>query len=181
VGLDPAGARLAVQTIAPGEPNVFVTSVETGEVLHAMTHASTWHGAATFSPDGSRLLTVGSTGVGRVWDAESGDLLLSLQGHDGAVERAHWSADGSTIVTSGQDGTARLWDAATGEMGVVLAGHDGYPFVSLSPDGSRLATADGSVRIWTLDLDELVAIAQRRLTRPLTDAECVTYHVDPCD
>ena len=181
VGLDPAGARLAVQTIAPGEPNVFVTSVETGEVLHAMTHASTWHGAATFSPDGSRLLTVGSTGVGRVWDAESGDLLLSLQGHDGAVERAQWSADGSTIVTSGQDGTARLWDAATGEMGVVLAGHDGYPFVSLSPDGSRLATADGSVRIWTLDLDELVAIAQRRLTRPLTDAECVTYHVDPCD
>jgi WD40 repeat protein/DNA-binding SARP family transcriptional activator len=181
VGIDPSGSRLAVQTLAPGEPNVVVTSIETGEVLHTMTHAATWHGAATFSPDGSRLLTVGSTGIGRIWDAVSGDLLRSLQGHDGAVERAQWSADGSTIVTSGQDGTVRLWDAGTGEMGVVLSGHDGYPYVSLSPDGSRLATADGSVRIWTLDLDELAEIAQGRLTRPLTDAECVTYHVDPCE
>jgi WD40 repeat protein len=54
---------------------------------------------------------------------------------------------------------------------------------AFSPDGTRLAslTYDGVVRVWTLDLDELVEIAQRRVTRDLTDAECRQYlHLDTC-
>jgi WD40 repeat protein len=54
--------------------------------------------------------------------------------------------------------------------------------VSFSPDGSRPATtaADGTVRIWALDLDQLVAIAERKVTRTLTDDECRRYlHTRP--
>jgi hypothetical protein len=33
----------------------------------------------------------------------------------------------------------------------------------------------GSVRIWALDLDDLIAIAKRNVTRELTPEECRQY------
>ena len=55
--------------------------------------------------------------------------------------------------------------------------------VTFSPDGNELASvgADGVVRVWALDRDDLVEIAERKVTRSLTDAECRQYlHVDAC-
>lgn len=55
--------------------------------------------------------------------------------------------------------------------------------ISFSPDGTRLASAgaDGSVRTYTLQLDDLVALARARLTRALTDEECHKFlHVEGC-
>ena len=52
-----------------------------------------------------------------------------------------------------------------------------------SPDGSKLASVsgDGTVRVWALDLDDLIEIARDKLTRTLTDDECQQYlHVDRC-
>ena len=55
--------------------------------------------------------------------------------------------------------------------------------MEFSRDGRRLVTAgyDGVVRVWTLDIAELVRIARHRLTRGLTDPECRRYlHQVPC-
>ena len=55
--------------------------------------------------------------------------------------------------------------------------------VDFSEDVSKVATVDatGLVRVWTLDLDVLIDIALSRVTRSLTDAECVQYlHLDAC-
>ncbi|HUF58178.1 MAG TPA: hypothetical protein VMR89_01640 [Actinomycetota bacterium] len=48
--------------------------------------------------------------------------------------------------------------------------------VAFGPDGRRLVSAgpDGVVRVWTLDLDELIEIADE-VTRELTDDECRQY------
>jgi hypothetical protein len=41
--------------------------------------------------------------------------------------------------------------------------------------------ADGLVRVWTLRLDDLEAIARDSLTRDLTTDECRRYlHLDAC-
>jgi len=78
----------------------------------------------------------------------------------------------------------RLWDTASGQERLNLALHtDGVISVGFSPDGSRLVSGgwDGTVRVYALRLEDLVALARQRLTRSLTDEECRRYlHVDAC-
>ena len=60
----------------------------------------------------------------------------------------------------------------------MLRGHDSAVWdVAFSPDGAKLVSAgpDGVARVWALDLDDLIAIARRRVTRGLTAAECRQY------
>ena len=40
---------------------------------------------------------------------------------------------------------------------------------------------DDSVRVWALDIDDLIEIARQNITRSLTDEECRAYlHVESC-
>jgi hypothetical protein len=40
---------------------------------------------------------------------------------------------------------------------------------------------DEMVRVWALDIDDLLEIARREVTRSLTDAECRQFlHVEVC-
>jgi WD40 repeat protein len=52
----------------------------------------------------------GSDGTARLWEAESGKLLASLQGHSGGVWGVGLSANGSVLASGGADGAVRLWD-----------------------------------------------------------------------
>ncbi|HLL75154.1 MAG TPA: TIR domain-containing protein, partial [Pyrinomonadaceae bacterium] len=68
------------------------------------------------SPDG-RLLATGGTNENpiKLWDAETGELKLTLEGHDKGVLSLAFSRDGRTLVSGSYDDTARLWDAQTGQ------------------------------------------------------------------
>jgi WD40 repeat protein len=89
-----------------------------------------------------------------------------------------YSTDGSRIAIASLDGTVYLFDAAEGTPQLVLRGHEsGVSGVAFSPDGSQLvfASPEGLVRVWALDLDELIQITHSELTRGLTDEECRQY------
>ncbi|MGB5656060.1 MAG: WD40 repeat domain-containing protein, partial [Acidimicrobiia bacterium] len=181
VDLDPAGRLLAVQTLYEDEPNVRVWDIGTGNEVFARDHYPAWIGAVQFSPDGSQLLTGGGDGTVIVWDVTTGDLKRVLTGHTGAVEDATWSSDGLSIISGSHDGTVRVWDVTSGETLVVLEGHDTWPFVDMTPDRRYVVTATpGTVRVWTLDIDELTGIARARVGRSLNAAECLTYHFTEC-
>lgn len=50
-------------------------------------------------------------------------------------------------------------------------------------DGKALASGggDGVARVWALDVDDLISIAEDKLTRGFTEAECREYlHVHTC-
>jgi WD40 repeat protein/DNA-binding SARP family transcriptional activator/serine/threonine protein kinase len=140
-----------------------------------------------FNPAGTLLVTANvEQGYGEVWDVTGGDKRATLLGHSGSVNDAAWDPDPERnwIATASDDATVRLWNAATGVTELVLRGHQGpVRQVRFSPDGSRLASIgrDGAVRVWALDLDDLIAIAQDKVTRELTEEECRQYlHLDAC-
>src|SRR5262249_9776048 len=67
--------------------------------------------SASFSADGSRIVTGSLDQTAKVWDARSGAELLTLKGHLHTVSSASFSAAGSRIVTGSLDQTAKVWDA----------------------------------------------------------------------
>ena len=77
-----------------------------------------------------------------MWDASSGALLRTLNGHSNGVGSAAFSPDGSRIVTSSFDNTAKVWDASSGNLIRTLSGHSSYvSSAAFSPDGSSIVTA----------------------------------------
>lgn len=140
-----------------------------------------WSGA--FSPGGNRIATAGTDSTVRVWEASTGRQLHNLPGHSSTVVSVTFTPDGSRLASVGRDGTAKLWDPESGELLLTLEGDgEGLNGLAISPDGSRLATAGSrGIRIYLLNLRDLIDLAQSRVTRRLTEEECRIYlHVPAC-
>jgi len=107
--------------------------------------------AAAFSPDGSRIISGSSDNTLKLWDAESGNCLLTLSGHSDYVNTAAFSPDGSRIISGSKDNTLKLWDAASGNCLMTLSGHsNGVRAAAFSPDGSRIISGskDNTLKLW---------------------------------
>ena len=106
---------------------------------------------ASFSPDGTRIVTSSWDRTAKVWDAETGALERTLSGHNYGVMNAAFSPNGDRIVTVSKDNTAKVWDAHSGKELNTLFGHsDEVWSVAFSADGKRLVTVswDKSARVW---------------------------------
>jgi WD40 repeat protein len=129
-----------------------VWSATTGKELRTFgAHGGYVVSGVAFSADGGRVVSVGYDGVGRVWDTETGRLIVSLFGHSGGIETVDVSPDGSLVATGSNDGTARVWDARTGRQILVLTGAVArVGEVKFTPDGTMLIAGgfDGATRVW---------------------------------
>ncbi|MGI8775575.1 MAG: AAA family ATPase [Actinomycetota bacterium] len=180
-----ADGRLVVTVAAPARtrPGDLVKVWERGSGKVITTIKTDAHEVA-FDPSGLRIATGDETGLAQIWDAVTGENLTKLAGHAGPILDIAFSPDGSNVATAGFDGTVRLFDPESGVQRLLLRAHRSGVFgVDFSPDGTKLASAggDGKARVWALDLDDLLQIAEEELTRSLTDEECRQYlHVDRC-
>jgi WD40 repeat protein len=138
--------------------------------------------SVTFSPDGQFVLGGSDDGVARVWNANTGQRLLTLRGHTARVYSSRFSSDGRFIATASADRTARIWDAFTGRALTVVRGHtDDVLSAEFSPQNKYVLTAskDGTVQIHTSDvdlsIDSLISRAKKRMTRCLRSEEREKY------
>jgi WD40 repeat protein len=116
--------------------------------------------AVSFSPDGSRLATVGSSGVA-VWNPQTGKRLLSLR-DTRSLEDVTFDPTGSRLVAGAADGSAVVWDARTGRRSFALSGPVGgvgAERLAFSPDGTMLAADNEIGYIW------IWAVRDRRVLR----------------
>jgi WD40 repeat protein/transcriptional regulator with XRE-family HTH domain len=155
----------------------------TGKKIFSLTGHTDTILQIVFSPDGTRLATASRDGSAKVWDAVSGNELFTLWGHHGTVFSVAFSPDSKTVATASADKATKLWDPLTGKELLTLHAAEGLTSVAFSPDGSQLAVAsrDGAARIYLLKIEDLMALAKRRVTRSLTIEECQQYlRVDIC-
>ncbi|KPK92041.1 MAG: hypothetical protein AMJ88_11885, partial [Anaerolineae bacterium SM23_ 63] len=141
--------------------------------------------SVTWSPDGNQILTTsGNPDLGakdntvRIWDGNSGEELLVIDGHSGYVAWGDWSPNSGRIVTISKDNTTRIWDATSGAELLVLSTPILYVgYLEWSPDGNFLAVGGDTgapMEIWRVwqSTEELIAYAKECcVIRELTDTE----------
>jgi WD40 repeat protein len=127
--------------------------------------------AVAVSPDGMRIATGDTGGLGRVWSMRTGGA-VDLNGHSGAIRGVAFSANGKSLVTASEDGTGRIWDAGTGRPLAELRGHDGIVHsAAFAPDGKTVVTGgeDGTIRTWSTTSDPVRVELPRLNERTLRD------------
>jgi uncharacterized membrane protein len=133
----------------------------------------TGHGEAVnsvaFSPDGRTLVSGGceatdsgdlaiwcETGLVKLWDAETGSLVRTLQGHGSEVYSSAFSPNGQTVMSAsggwdGQESSIKLWDGGSGKLLRALTGHtESVTAAAFSADGRTIvsASSDKTLKLW---------------------------------
>jgi hypothetical protein len=107
--------------------------------------------AVAYSRDGSKLASGGSDRKIQIYDAASGNVLSTLEGHTDGILSVRFSPDGTQLLSGSYDNTARLWDVATGRTLQELKRHSWWVCAAeFSPDAQKIVTAgqDGKAVVW---------------------------------
>jgi len=157
---------------------VVVWDWRTGEVVRTIDVLAE---TLTFAPDGSRIAVAEPSGGGAIYELATGRRVADLRGHTSAVIDIEFSPDGAQVATAGFSDAVRLFDADDGSPLLVLHSPEAaVSEIGFSADGGKLAAfspdvggdAVGTVRVWALDVDDLVRIARSKVTRGFTEDEC---------
>ena len=163
-----------------------VMAAPTGSVLHAwdlkgqelctFRWRDTAFQFAMFDPQGKKVFAAMDDRCAYLWDLDSNPPVV-FRGHDGIIRHALFSPSGDRVLTCADDKTARLWDLDGNQL-CAFGGH-ARPVTSalFSPDGERLFTAsqDGTIREFLLRTEDVVKLADERLTRGFTKEERSRY------
>lgn len=106
---------------------------------------------ATFSPDGSMVLTGSIDKTAQLWDVSARMPVGPPLHHGGAISSIACSPEGKFLLTGSADQTARLWQGAFTESGPISLPHEWLiQAAAFSPDGALVVTGGqkGHLQIW---------------------------------
>lgn len=145
-----ADGRLQIWDASSGNPIGKPLEGHKGGVRHA-----------TFSPDGTTIVSAGADGTVRLWNADTYQPLDAPVMTHANVNVVAFSPDGTQIVSGDDSGTIHLWNAKARNKSGAPVTEPQRPALSLSfsaaqiwslamsPDGSRIAvSSDEGVRLW---------------------------------
>ncbi len=177
------GHRSAVNTVrwshdgayvvtASDDGTAMVWNPETGKPVIAPLRAGQLIKIAEISPDGRRIFTGGSDGVGRVWELPdemaptmNAERVAQMAGAE-AMTDAAFSADGKWLATAGFDRLAKVWDAESGQPIAAFEHSDVVTSVAFV-GAKQLVTCgrNGLAQIW--DLEQRVEKQQYDVDSPV--------------
>lgn len=105
--------------------------------------------------DGIKVVTGSLDSHIRVWSAETGACLATLQGHTSLV--GHLQLSSRVLVSGGSDGNLRVWDMDTFECKQRISAHDNS-VTCLQYDDKRILSggSDGRVKLWDIEKGTLI-------------------------
>ncbi|EDX83921.1 hypothetical protein S7335_1618 [Synechococcus sp. PCC 7335] len=104
--------------------------------------------------DGSDEPTIASASSDktlRLWHAQSGDCLRTLEGHTNWIWSIAFSPQGNLLASGSADKTVKLWDVDNGRCLKTLLGHGNVVrSLAFSPKGDYLASVseDETIKLW---------------------------------
>lgn len=178
------GERLAT---LKNDTSVEIWDVTTGEKQATFPGPAIIDGARLwFSPDGNWLVVADCTGRAAVRDAITGAEVQRFSNDGACITGAAFHLEEKLIALTSAQLETRIFNFETWQEVVTLPG--GW-MVQFTPDGTRVIVARTespglaifTVRIYLVNLDDLVALARSRVTRSLTTRECQQYlHMATC-
>jgi WD40 repeat protein len=112
--------------------------------------------AMAISPDGQHLAVGDEGGLTRLLRAGEGGEVARVE-HQAAITGLEFSQDGELLATAGRDGTARIIAMPAGRE-LARVNHGREVIAVAFCDAGLFATAgnDGSIRLWSTVLDEML-------------------------
>ena len=111
-----------------------------------------------FNKSGDKFITGSYDRVCKMWSTETGEELMTFEGHKNVVYAIAFNNPyGDKVLTGSFDRQARLWDAETGELLHTLTGHrTEIVCLSFSPDSTMVATGsmDSTAKLFSVDTGE---------------------------
>lgn len=144
-------------------------------------------GLCVVNPGGTRILWVNGD-TARLFDAQTGDLIATLDGHGGIV-CASFTTDGSQLVTATNEERLVIWNAWTGDLVSNFIRHMSFMIYAtvvepqhfsscaFSPDGTLILTGSqrGSIKLWSTKTGQPLAEFENTSTCAIS---CCAFSTD---
>ncbi len=166
VAFSPDGTRVAAVRYKPDrdvrEHPVYFYDASRHEELRELPYTAAGHeetvNAIAWSPDGRRVATASDDSTIKLWNAENGTLVQTLEGPPTWVRCLAFHPTENLLAAGSYDDSVRLWDLGSSEMVQEFLDRDGLvQAVAWHPDGERIVAAH----------DEQVVVRDRRGGAPL--------------
>ncbi len=138
-------------------------SWQNAQTIRTLTGHSQSVGALAISPDGKTLVSGSDDTTIKVWNLETGNLLLTLTGHTDIILSLAISPNGQTIASSSLDGTVKLWNLQTGELIRTIKRDWLVKSIAYSPDGQKIAIGSwnktrrkAEIEVWNSSTGEVI-------------------------
>lgn len=176
IEFSPDSKRFVVYEGEPNSYSVRLFDAETGEDIALLAHSGKW--IATFSPDSSYVsLHEGQSNDIYFFDAINGSRFADFRCASN-VSTYTLSPDKSLFAVGCDKRRIHLFNTTSGQELATLFHNNTARAISFSPDGRRLLTGshhDGTARLWSVQLEDLVILACSIVGRNLTEDEWQTY------
>lgn len=181
-----ANARINQVALGPDEDTVVIPTdsgtIHMVSLRSGLTRALRGHEAGVncvaFTRDRSRLVSASDDKTIKVWDLATGDVVLTMRGHEDEVRHVAVTADGRCISAAsgpvmmgthverlGRDPTLRAWSVNSGKQLAVLGEQPSVNVLRISQNERFVVSASGdvtdysddSIKIWDLNSMKMLA------------------------
>ncbi len=168
---------LASSPVVPGKGNEEVPRPEQAILLRRYDMHASWVLAAAWEPGGTRIASAGADGTVRIWEADTGESLLTYHGHTRLLNKVNlqskiytiaWAPEGQRVASAGDGAMVHIWSAETGQTLTRYESHSGlWPGVfalAWAPNGQQIASVcshdmgnDNTIHIWNATTGQKLA------------------------
>lgn len=136
------------------DQNVYIHSLETGELVRILSSHNDLVKMVAFSPDGKILASASADHTAILWGVHTGQIIFRLaEKHSKALQCLAFSPDGKVLATGGADSLIVLWNVETGKVLQTLSGHTNeIRGLTFSPDAIFLFSVgqDNTLLVWKI-------------------------------